>query len=123
LSLTLQAIKLGFLGVSDEVYVLILPGKIDKMKVALKFIRPVLFDGPFKPDECDVLVLFNLPLLLSLLAALGNRVMLPVLYSGIDHFVVKFVWVTLSRLLTQLLDHVLLRVVVLRTTLVVSLFL
>ena len=90
------------------------------MQVALKFVSTILFDGSLKTDKCDVLILFNLPLLLRLLAPLCNRMMFPILNSGIDHFVIKFVWVSLSCLFTQLLDYVFFRVVVLRTTLIVS---
>lgn len=93
------------------------------MQVALKFVSPILFDGPLKPHKCDVLVLFNLPLLLCLLSALGNSMMFTILNSSIDHFVIKFIWVPLSCLLTQLLDDIFFRVVVLRSTLVVSLLL
>ena len=102
---------------------LVLFWEVDQMQVALKLISTILLDGSLKSYQGYVLVLFNLPLLLSFLAPFGNSVMFPVLNSGIDHLVIKFIWVSLPCLLTQLLDNVLFRVIVLGSTIIISFFL
>ena len=102
---------------------LILFGKVDKVKVALQLVGPASLHCSLETHKCYILVLLHLATLLRLLATLDNRVMLPIFDGRVDHLVVELVWVSLPSLFTQFLDDSLFRVVVLRATLVVTLLL
>ena len=63
-------LSLGLFGVRNEIDVLISLGKVEQMKVALDLVGLVLLNHALQADQCDVLVGFQLPFLLLLLASL-----------------------------------------------------
>lgn len=96
-------LSLGLVGIRNEIDVLISLGEVEQVKVALNLVSLILLNHALQADQCDVLVGFQLPLLLLLLASLGYSVMLTILHCGIDHLVVELIRVTLSGLLAELL--------------------
>ena len=99
----LGLLSLGLVGIRNEIDVLISLGEVEQVKVALNLVCLILLNHALQADQSDVLVGFQLPLLLLLLTSLGHSVMLAVLHRGIDHLVVELIRVALSGLLTELL--------------------
>ena len=96
-------LSLGLVGIRNEIDVLISLGEVEQVKVALNLVCLILLNHALQADQSDVLVGFQLPLLLLLLPSLGHSVMLAILHRGIDHLVVELIRVTLSGLLAELL--------------------
>ena len=99
----LGLLSLGLVGIRNEIDVLVCLGEVEQVKVALNLVSLILLNHALQADQSDVLVGFQLPLLLLLLTSLGHSVMLAVLHRGIDHLVVELIRVALSGLLTELL--------------------